>query len=61
MYLIKYEVIIPKNARALSKKWYGTKNDMYASIVLITSSKGFSSLVCKTHSIFTQTETDFYE
>ena len=37
-----------------SKKLYGTKNDVYPSIVSITSSKGYSSLVCKIYEIFTQ-------
>ena len=54
MYLIKCEVIINQHTKTLSKKLYGTKNDMYPSIVLITSSKGYSSLVCKIYKIFTQ-------
>ena len=56
MYLIKCEVIINQHAKTLSKKLYGTKNDMYPSIVLITSSKGYSSLVCKIYEIFTQAD-----
>ena len=54
MYLIKCEVIINQHTKTLSEKLYGTKNDMYPSIVLITSSKGYSSLVCKIYEIFTQ-------
>ena len=54
MYLIKCEVIINQHTKTLSKKLYGTKNDMYPSIVLITSSKGYSSLLCKIYEIFTQ-------
>ena len=34
---------------------------MDPSIFLITSTKGYSSLVCKIHEIFTQTETHFSE
>ena len=54
MYLIKYEVIINQNTKTLSKKLYGTKNDTCPSVVSITSSKGYSSLVCKIYEIFTQ-------
>ena len=54
MYLIKYEVIINQHTKTLIKKLYGTKNHMYPSIVLITSSKGYSILVRKIYEIFTQ-------
>ena len=54
MYLIKYEVIINQHTKTLIKKLYGTKNHVYPSIVLITSSKGYSILVCKIYEIFTQ-------
>ena len=38
-----------------NQKRYGS------SIFLITSTKGYCSLVCKIHEIFTQTETHFSE
>ena len=40
--------MIHKNTKMPSKKWHGTKNNMDPSIFLMTSSKGYSSLVCKT-------------
>ena len=46
--------IINQNTKPLSKKLYGPKNDAYPSIVSITSSRGYSSLVCKIYEIFTQ-------
>ena len=42
-------------------KWYGIKNYMDPSLLLIKLTKGYSSLVCKMHEIFTQTETNFSE
>ena len=53
--------MIHKNTKTLSKNLYGTKNDMDPSIFLIALTKGYSSLVCKMHGIFTQTETNFNE
>ena len=55
------QVIIHKNTKTLSKKWYETKNDIDSSIILITSNKRYNSLVCRIHKIFTQTETNFNE
>ena len=53
--------MIHKNTKTLCKNLYGTKNDMDPSIFLIALTKGYSSLVCKMHGIFTQTETNFNE